>query len=307
MYFADMNVDVAVVEVGMGGRLDATNIIQPQLSVITNIGRDHAEQLGNTLAAIAREKAGIIKPGVPVVAGACQPEVIDVIEEVAARRRADVISVCASPWSVISDGSELRLSMPEGESLRFTLDLPGVHQRHNALVAVASARQVLPRQGFGETVVHALSRVRKLSGLRARCEIVRRRPLVVVDVAHNEEGIRAAMECLDREAPEGHAPYVMLGLARDKDLEAILDVLSSWNPILMPIAMPGDRGRAPSAIARSAVTAGLRIVEIDSAAQGWEHFREHAGTSGRLLIAGSHYLVGTLPGDLFPRRTPTSV
>jgi len=302
LYFAERRVDVAVIEVGMGGRLDATNIIRPHLSVITNIGRDHVAHLGDTLPLIAREKAGIIKPGVPVVTAACQAEVRSVIEEAAAAARAPVVDVCRPPWGVEWDGSTVSLSAPGGRYRPFKLDLPGKHQHSNALAALAGAWTLLPHGDLERVVVEGLSNVRALTGLRGRCEVVRREPLVIVDVSHNEDGIRAALECLDLESSVGRPPHVLMGLASDKDVWAILAVLAQRNCILMPASIPGERGLPPAEMARMAVRAGLRIVEIQSADAGWRYFVEHAEPNDRLLVAGSHYLMGTLPEDLFPRR-----
>ncbi|HEY5564539.1 MAG TPA: folylpolyglutamate synthase/dihydrofolate synthase family protein [Rhodothermia bacterium] len=303
LYFAERTVDVAVIEVGLGGRLDATNIIRPHLSVITNIGRDHVAQLGDTLPMIAREKAGIIKPGVPVVTAACQPEVRSVIKEAAEATRAPLVDVCRPPWGVEWDGSMVSLRSPDGGKYRpFKLDLPGRHQHSNALAALAGAWTLLPHGDLEQVVVEGLSNVRSLTGLRGRCEVVRREPLVMVDVSHNEDGIRAALECLDLESKGGRPAHVLMGLASDKDVPAILAVLAKQSCILMPASIPGERGLPPAEMAGMAVRAGLRIVEIGSADAGWRYFVEHAEPRDRLLVVGSHYLLGTLPEDLFPRR-----
>lgn len=307
LYFSERKVDVAVIEVGMGGRLDATNVIEPELSVITNIGLDHTLQLGETLPLIAREKAGIIKAGVPVVTGACQPEVRAVIEEMAEAHASPVVDVCRAPWNAQWDGRRVRLTTPDGKYLPFRLDLPGRHQSRNALVAAAAARMLLPQANLEQSIIRGLSNVRGLSGLRARCEIIQREPLVVVDVSHNEDGIRAALDCLDLHAPEGNPPYVMLALAADKDIPAILSVLSTRNCTIMPVSIPGNRGVPPAELARMAVEAGLRIEEIESPAEGWRFFAEHAESRDRLLVAGSHYLMGALPEELFPRRPASAL
>jgi len=301
LYFAERRVDIAVIEVGMGGRLDATNVIDPELSIITNIGLDHTLQLGGTLPRIAQEKAGIIKDGVPVVVGACQPEVRAVIGAVAEAHRSPVVDVCGAPWEIVWDGRKVRITTPAGEYLPFRLDLPGRHQWRNALVATAAAWMLLPHDDLERTVIRGLTHVRRYSGLRARCEIVRRDPLVMVDVSHNEDGIRAALDCLDDEAP-GRPPFVLLGLAADKDVPAILNILAQRNATVMPVSIPGNRGLPPAQMIQIAGDAGLRIEEIDSPSDGWRFFAEHADSRDRFLVAGSHYLIGTLPEELFPRR-----
>ncbi len=301
LYFAEREVDLAVIEVGMGGRLDATNVIHPEIAVITSISFDHMEQLGTTLPAIAREKAGIIKEGVPVVVGACQPEVESVIESVAETFSAPVVNVCHHPWSAAFDGKKLRLSTPAGDLLPFRLDLPGHHQHRNALTAAATAWHLLPATAYEQDVIRGLSNVRRLSGLRGRCEIIQRDPLVMVDVAHNEDGIRAALECMEREARASTDMYVMLGVAADKDVTAILRIIRRRDCVLMPTAIPGERGLPAADLASIARDVGLRIVEIDSPEAGWDYFRELGDSRRSLLVAGSHYLAGTLPEGLFPR------
>lgn len=304
--FAERRVDIAIIEVGMGGRLDATNVVLPELAVITNVGIDHVAQLGATAPLIAREKAGIIKTGIPVVNGACQPDVRVVIEEVAASRNAPIVDVCTDPWGVTDSKDGLILATPSGPIGPVRLDLPGRHQRHNALVAAACARQILTAHGDERHIHRGLSHVRRLSGLRARCEIVSGNPLVVIDVSHNEDGIRAAMEFLDESVPRGNLPRVMLGLAADKDVPAILRVLASHRAIVMPVAIPGERGLPPDQLGKMAREAGLKIVEIESALDGWRQWKEQAGERDRFLITGSHYLVGTLPEEIFPRRAASA-
>lgn len=301
LYFAERQVDMAVIEVGMGGRLDATNVIHPEIAVITSISFDHTEQLGTTLSAIAREKAGIIKEGVPVVVGACQTEVQSVIGSIAESQSAPVVNVCDRPWAAGFDGRKLRLSTPSGDLMPFRLDLAGHHQHRNALVATAAAWHLLPPAVFERNVVRGLANVRRLAGLRGRCEVVQRDPLVMVDVAHNEDGIQAALACVEREARTRGDLYVILGLAADKDVAAILKSLKAHDCILMPTTIPGERGLPAADLTSLATNMGLRIVEIESVEAGWRYFRELPESRRSLLVAGSHYLAGTLPEGLFPR------
>ncbi|MGD0783170.1 MAG: folylpolyglutamate synthase/dihydrofolate synthase family protein, partial [Candidatus Aminicenantales bacterium] len=192
LHFAERKVDIAVLEVGMGGRFDATNIVTPLVSVITSISLDHREYLGRTLAAIAFEKAGIIKPGVPVVSGVEGGAAAAVIRRRAGELHAPLVPVFGRDAALFAArtvaGYRFRYDFC-GESFPFRLKLPGRHQGENAAVAIAAARTL-------GCVGKPLDRRVILAGLAAaewpgRLEAVGRRPLVLLDGAHNEDGARA--------------------------------------------------------------------------------------------------------------------
>lgn len=214
-YFAEQHVDIAVIEVGLGGRLDCTNIITPLLSVITNISFDHTGFLGDTLAKIAGEKAGIIKPGVPVVVGETTPETRPVFEGKAAEMQAPIFFAEERP-----------LVTPE-----YLADfvLKGTCQTKN-LNTILNAIKVLSEHcGIGErpnTVSAALSSVVSLTGLRGRWEVIQQQPLVICDTGHNlaaweylAGGIKATAERC------GGRLHIVFGMVDDKDVNAVLDLL----------------------------------------------------------------------------------
>lgn len=206
-YFSEERVDVAVIEVGLGGRLDSTNIITPELSVITNIGYDHTNILGNTLPEIAQEKAGIIKEGVPVVVGETHSETIGVFEKVASEFHA--------PLFLAEDY--------EGKG--YESDLKGYYQKKN-IKTVLAALQVLNDQQWpltARSTESGLNNVIANTGLRGRWEVLRQNPKTICDTAHNKEGLQLAMEqLLDEDFVELH---MVLGVVADKDLSAILPLL----------------------------------------------------------------------------------
>ncbi|MBS1530018.1 MAG: bifunctional folylpolyglutamate synthase/dihydrofolate synthase [Bacteroidetes bacterium] len=236
--FAREKVDIAVIEVGLGGRLDSTNVIMPLLSVITNIGWDHMNMLGDTLQLIAGEKAGIIKPGIPVVVGEYQPEVADIFLNKAREQKAPV-SFASEEWNVLksevrsqtSEGSEeylkIRVSKKDSKlnTQNLELDLTGTYQVKN-LKTVLSAVEELKRQGFiitNEQVSSALKQVKKLTGLHGRWEILSHDPLTICDTGHNPEGIAEVLKNIQH-TPHKHLHFVM-GVVNDKDISKILDML----------------------------------------------------------------------------------
>jgi len=203
-HFSREKVDIAVIEVGLGGRLDSTNIITPILSVITNIGKDHVQMLGDTLEKIAFEKAGIIKPGVPVVIGENQVETKVVFNETAKRLKSEIIFA-----------EDLN---PEN----YFSDLTGEYQLKNIQTVVASIRR-LTNNGFNiseENIYNGLLKVKENTGLRGRWDILQPNPKVICDTAHNAEGLVYVMKQLLKE--DFRKLHIVLGVVNDKDLEKIL-------------------------------------------------------------------------------------
>jgi dihydrofolate synthase/folylpolyglutamate synthase len=229
-YFVQQQVDIAVVEVGLGGRLDSTNVITPKLSLITNISFDHQALLGNTLPEIAGEKAGIIKPGVPVVVSERQAEVEEVFVRKAALKQAD-LSFASDRYRVLSrgvhDGRLLVDVWRDGQLYLAALEcqLTGGYQLKN-LAGVLAAVDALNKLGYsiGEAAIReGIGRVSTLTGLKGRWQTLSTHPLVVCDTGHNEDGIRAVVEQI-RSVPHRKL-YMVFGVVNDKDLGKILPLL----------------------------------------------------------------------------------
>jgi len=236
--FAKAKVDIAIIEVGLGGRLDSTNIITPLLSVITNIGWDHMNMLGDTLPLIAGEKAGIIKPGIPVIVGEYQPEVADVFINKAKAENAP-ISFASEEWEILRAEAGKRKSEAYSEYLEFEiqkkgsglktldlrLDLPGIYQLKNAKT-VLSAVEELRRQGFAisdEQVKSALGSVKRLTGLHGRWETLNHHLLTICDTGHNPEGITEVLKNIESTPHENL--HIVMGVVNDKDISKILAML----------------------------------------------------------------------------------
>ncbi|HEY0057484.1 MAG TPA: Mur ligase family protein, partial [Flavisolibacter sp.] len=228
-YFALQKVDVAVIEVGLGGRLDSTNIITPQLSVITNIGWDHTNLLGNSLEKIAREKAGIIKQHVPVVIGERQEELDTVFNKIASEQEAPL--TFASDrfvsgehwWSDTSFHVGVRDLVQEHETI-YDLDLGGIYQTKN-ICTVLQALEILRTEYHldASPTMKALADVKGRTGLQGRWETVGRAPQVVLDAAHNEPGIQELARQLD-EVPFSRL-HIIMGVVKEKELKPLLSLL----------------------------------------------------------------------------------
>jgi len=230
--FAKEQVDIAIVEVGLGGRLDSTNVINPLLSIITNIGWDHMNLLGDTLPKIATEKAGIIKPSTPVIIGEYQPEVADVFINKAKHQNAEIVFASEDKSDVQIQDSKEHLEYLEitalhssQSDLHIRLDLPGTYQLNNVRT-VLTAVDELRKQGFNITAEHiatALKQVKNLTGLHGRWEVLNRNPLTICDTGHNPEGITEVLKNIASVNYE-HLHFV-IGMVNDKDLSKVLSML----------------------------------------------------------------------------------
>lgn len=206
-YFAGQKVDVAIIEVGLGGRLDSTNIIVPQVSVITNIGFDHTQFLGNTLEAIATEKAGIIKSKTPVVIGETQKETIDVFKEIAKKHQSEIYFADQEITTLLES------------------DLKGSYQQKNS-VTVLKTVQVIKTLGYhisDKNIASGLLKVVKNTGLQGRWQVLQQHPRIICDTAHNKEGLTYTMKQLQDETFD--ALHIVFGVVNDKDVHLLLELL----------------------------------------------------------------------------------
>lgn len=297
LYFAQQNVDIAVIEVGLGGRLDATNVVTPVVSVITSLSYDHTHLLGDSLTSIAREKGGIIKPGVPVVSAPQVPEALGVLEEIAAGRYAP-LTLVGRDWlyvhdAITVDGTEFRAA-PAGEPLEpYCTALTGEHQALNAAVALAA----LDHAREAGVPVHQ-------AGIRAgfervdwpgRLEVIHRSPLLVLDAAHNAASalrLRAALEELFPQRPLA----LIFGVSADKDVDGIFDALLPLVDYLIAAQAVHPRALAPdeiAAIARRQAFTGP-IEQIPQAEAALRRASELVGPDGLICTTGSLFLVGEM-------------
>ncbi|MBD5291330.1 MAG: bifunctional folylpolyglutamate synthase/dihydrofolate synthase [Bacteroides sp.] len=288
-WFASENVDYAVIEVGMGGRLDSTNIIAPELSVITNISFDHTQFLGDSLSKIAGEKAGIMKPGVPVVVGEAEGEV----EQVFRRRSSEIGAPIREAYREIDSEANESLGCP----------LAGSYQQKNintARVAIDEMRR-LGIKISDEDVARGFRDVEELTGLRGRWTVIRKRPLMVCDTGHNEAGLKYNLTQLEflieknrseLKADQAARPTIrfVIGFVADKDVAHILpmfpkDAVYYVTQAAIPRAMPAEELRA------SCASLGLSARCYPSPAMGAEAALAEASPDDIIYIGGSTFVV----------------
>lgn len=260
-YFAQQDVDYAIIEVGLGGRLDSTNIIKPILSVITNIGFDHVDMLGNTLPLIASEKAGIIKPAVPVVISEHQEETAPVFVK-AAQSTGSSIVFAENEWEVLNALHDTHyqhitvLSKQSGIATEYQLDLKGTYQQKN-LLGVLSAVRILRNLGLcisEANVVDALRRTQEQTALKGRWQTISNHPKIICDTGHNEAGMKTVMANLAQEHYE--RLHLLFGAMRDKDLDRVLPMLPK-DAIYYFCAPDMPRAMEPIMLQKKAVQFGL--------------------------------------------------
>lgn len=287
LHFARCAIDVAVVEVGLGGRLDATNVLDPEVAVVTTIGLDHQEFLGDTITSIAREKAGVIKPGRPVVIG-------DVPNAARAVLAATALEVGApARWL----GQDFRSSPDEpfgytgfgGELHDLTLPLRGRHQRDNAAMAIAAAMHLRGQFDISDDAIR-----RGIAEVRwpGRLDIVETQPLIVLDGAHNTDGIAA----LIGELPGivgGRAVHLLFGVMRDKHWRPMVELLGPHiaRVTLAPTLPP--RGEDPEELEK-AFARHCPVSIASSPLQGLEDLIRSVSDDDGILVAGSLFLVGEI-------------
>ena len=217
VHFHHNQCSVCVIETGLGGRLDATNVITPILSVITNIGLEHTQFLGNTLSLIAREKGGIIKPTIPVVIGEVNPETKEVFKEIAKQNNSEII---------FAEESTHLFSVNE-----FKLPLLGEYQKTN-FRTVLTALNVLKNnfsQNHHQTIQNGLNQLKLNTGFFGRMQIMQREPIVIFDVSHNEDGIRATLNSISKETTG--KLHLLYGSSSDKDVDSIINLFPKNAPI----------------------------------------------------------------------------
>lgn len=298
--FVREQVDIAVIEVGLGGRLDSTNVITPLVSVITNIGWDHTNILGNTLQLIAGEKAGIIKPHIPVIIGEYQPEVDQIFVDKAKGLEAQ-LSFASRQWDVEEkdkiDLEYLDVTVTRKDSrpkaLHLRLDLTGVYQLKNVKTVLSTVEE-LRTQGFTITDEHiqtALHQVKRLTGLHGRWEILSHNPLVVCDTGHNPEGITEVLKNIES-INHDHLHFV-IGMVNDKDISKILAMLPK--DATYYFCKPGiPRGLDAAILKQQAAGYGLNGVAYPSVKAALKEARSVAVLNDLVFVGGSTFVVAEI-------------
>mgnify|MGYP000355396206 CR=1 FL=1 len=302
-YFAQKNCDIAIIETGLGGRLDSTNVIEPELSIITNIGWDHMALLGNTLPAIATEKAGIIKKETPVVISEMIPETKLVFEQKANELNAPIyfaekfleLQTFQNNWhSALFEFNQPLIHYLDAplfpKSFTIECDLPGKYQLKN-LKGVLVAAQLLSTMGWklnAKKVLKALLHVKKNTGLMGRWECIQNSPRIILDVAHNENGIHALLEQL--ETIHYNQLHIITGMVKDKDVDTVLKLLPTsakyyYTQSHIPRALAAnelaDKGNAVGRLGLFYEDVNLALAEAN----------KNANPKDLILVIGSVFLV----------------
>lgn len=294
-YFASRQVDIAIIETGLGGRLDSTNVITPELSVITNIGWDHMDMLGDTYEKIAAEKAGIIKPGVPVVIGEYQDQTLPVFEAVATKANSRLLrayeavelkQVQISNHSFTCDVEVNGKPYLTG----LTCDLTGIYQEHNLKTVICSVLELVKQEYkiTPEHVKRGLAAVKKNTGLMGRWQVLQEAPLMVADTGHNVNGITYVLQQIGQQ--HFRKLHFVIGMVQDKDIRNVLgllprDAVYYFTQANIPRAMPAE------VLAAEAHSYGLKGSVYANVALAKQAAMQHARPDDMIFIGGSTFIV----------------
>ena len=295
-YFAKQSVDIAIIEVGLGGRLDSTNIIHPELSIITNIGWDHMNLLGNSLEAIALEKAGIIKQNTPVIIGETIPESKPIFEAKALELNAPIHWASAQRWvsNFENIGHLLLVTIAQKSNDQrhlYQLDLSGHYQTKN-LLTVLSAVAVLQELGWKidyPIIQKALAQSKKINGLHGRWEIVQEHPLLVLDVGHNEDGIKQIVAQL--ELVTKAQVHIIIGMVKDKEIDKVLSLLPKNARYYFTKAQI-PRALDQNILLEKAAQFDLHGNSFEEVNVAIQSAKDHAKKDDLILVCGSVFVIG---------------
>lgn len=294
-YFAREKTEIAIIETGLGGRLDSTNVISPEISVITNIGMDHSHLLGDNLQKIAREKAGIIKPQIPVVIGEAQKATIHVFREVAAANQSS-ISIAMIRLHAVPVKTMLRslvFDIYEGKNCLYAgleLGLAGSYQQKNVITVLQTIRQLtsmgwqIPERAIRDGLKH----VTTLTGLQGRWQVISEKPLCICDVAHNKEGVEEIVAQIRNTSWE--KLHIVFGVVSDKDIGPMLGLLPKEAEYYFCKAdLP--RAMETSELLKHAAKSGLCGNAYPSVREAFDTARRRAGPNDLVFTGGSTFVV----------------
>ncbi len=301
-YFAQQEVDIAIIEVGLGGRLDSTNVIKPVCSLITNISFDHVNLLGDTITKIATEKAGIIKPRVPVVVSQSQMDCISVFNN-KARELKSTIEFADKAYKITKVTHQPQvmdvevLNKKNNTTLCYSLDLQGSYQLKNIL-GVLSTCDVLNQKGFiieNHAIASALKQVKTLTGLQGRWQTLSEKPLVIADTGHNEEGIKEVLLNLNRYVYTNL--HIVLGMVNDKDISKILKLLPK-NAIYYFCKAAIPRALDELELEKLAGKVGLKGKSFKTVPLALEKAKKQAKAKDLIFVGGSTFTVADVISNL---------
>ena len=295
LYFAEEKTDLALIETGMGGRLDSTNIITPLCSVITNIGFDHTQFLGNTLAQIAEEKAGIIKEHIPVIIGKTQPETAPVFQRKAKKQHAEIWFAdqqFSIDYSMFTPAGNQVFNIHKGRKpflQHLETDLPGLYQRENMTTLLQTLDVLHTQISLPEEIIRkGLKNVISNTGLQGRWQVLNQHPLIVCDTGHNAEAFTWLVEQI-RNTPYINL-YIILGFVNDKHYQNILQILPK-DAFYFFTRADIPRALSEKRLYEEASAYGLRGYPVSSVREAYKAARNAAGENDFIYVGGSTYIV----------------
>lgn len=298
LYFYEMKVDYAVVEVGLGGRLDSTNVITPVLSIITSISYDHMKILGDTLGEIAREKAGIIKPSVPVVVYPQEEESLKVIRSISEERKSKLVEVPAHCVELkrqndnnTNNFTQKLLIKTDEKNYDIELSLLGKHQLLNCAVVVFAAEELI-KQGVKISTEYILKALKKVKW-PGRLEVMKSEPLVVIDGAHNIDGIRKLTESVDMYFSYENM-ILILGILADKQVKEMINTIVPKANKVIAVTPNSYRAELASELAEEIKMLNPHVEVIEDYSQAFKRALSYCSTNDLLLISGSLYMIGDM-------------
>jgi dihydrofolate synthase/folylpolyglutamate synthase len=297
-YFFIRKVDIAILEVGLGGRLDSTNVVHPLITVITNVDRDHLQILGERIEDIAGEKAGIVKQGIPLISGATQPEVIKILELECMRKEAPLRLLGRDFWGERIVPGTFSFHGPTWRLADMRLGLAGAFQIHNATVALG-ALEALPEAGYHvgeESIYKGLAKVR----WPGRLELLPTAPRILLDGAHNPAAAAVLKACLEEEF-DYRRLYMVMGIMEDKEVAVILSELVPLADMLIASSPHNPRAQSAQQIAEIAQHYCKEVKVIQDVGQGMAYAQERAQEDDLIVVTGSLYTVGEARGHLLSR------
>lgn len=297
LYFQEEKIDYGVIEVGLGGRLDSTNVITPIISVITSISYDHTNLLGNTLTEIAGEKAGIIKEGIPVVIYPQEAEVLIVIEKKSLEMNSQIYSINKEDGKFIKMINEDEIYQLvevnlEGGILELNLPLLGEHQITNLLLALKTYKIICKRENLDfneEEIKKAIAKVKWIG----RLEVMKREPLVVIDGAHNIQGIKALTQNVQKYFKYKDM-YLLLGILADKQVHEMVRQIAPLAKKVIALTPLSDRAEIAEDLKKEIQLYNPNCVAEESYEKALEMVLEEADKEDLILISGSLYMVGDM-------------
>jgi dihydrofolate synthase/folylpolyglutamate synthase len=290
-YFCDQKIDIGIIETGLGGRLDATNLVHPLITIITPISKDHTQFLGNNLRQIAKEKAGIIKKNIPCISNNEDKRILKIIQEICSDVKAPFFNFPEKKSIDIIkstiEGSLFNLNLPEKQLRKLEISMAGTHQIQNAALAVA-AIQKTPHLKINISNIH--------SGLfkaywPARMQVIKKSPLTILDVAHNSAGFTEIFKFIHQQFPNKKI-WVLVGLIDDKDYKSIGKILEKYSFKIGVITKFSEKALLPKKLIDNINNPSIDTFIFNNILDGYLKFSEQISLKDLLLIIGSHYLAG---------------